>query len=110
MRRDLPSPDGKAPNSQSPSTSTYTATAANLQQKLDRVPDPDAFDWDNPAEDSIILREQRTTAAYHNKVGELIIRQRAAFDEEHDSFVYVSPENEVAFLEALAVVHRGDRS
>src|ERR1700758_5073710 len=70
--------------------------------------EPDDFDWNNPDEVSIILHEQRATAAYRNRQGELIIRQRAAFDEEHDSFLYVAPENEIAFLEGLAAVHRGD--
>ena len=34
--------------------------------------------------------EERATAAYRNRQGELIIRQRAAFDADHDSFVYVA--------------------
>jgi hypothetical protein len=64
--------------------------------------DDDGFDWDNPEEESVILKEQRATAAYRNKTGELIIRQRASWDEERDTFVFISPENEVAFLEGLA--------
>jgi hypothetical protein len=60
------------------------------------------FDWDNPKEDSIILREQRATAAYRNRAGELIIRQRASWCDDHDTFVYITPENEVAFMEGLA--------
>jgi len=71
--------------------------------------EPDDFDWNNPDEVSIILHEQRATAAYRNRAGELIIRQRAAFDEDRDAFLYVAPEYEVEFLEALAAVHRGDR-
>jgi len=59
--------------------------------------EPDDFDWNNP------------TAAYRNRAGELIIRQRAAFDEDRDAFLYVAPEYEIEFLEALAAVHRGDR-
>jgi len=65
-------------------------------------PDPDDFDWDNPDEDSIVLREQRATAAYRNKAGELVIRQRAGVLDDRDTFIWVSPENEVAFLEGLA--------
>lgn len=58
------------------------------------------FDWNT--DDSIILKEQRATAVYHNKLGELIIRQRAAWDDDRDTFVYIMPENVVAFLEGAA--------
>jgi hypothetical protein len=58
------------------------------------------FDWNT--DDSVILKEQRATAVYHNKLGELIIRQRAAWDDDRDAFVYVTPENVVAFLEGAA--------
>jgi hypothetical protein len=58
------------------------------------------FDWNT--DDSVILKEQRATAVYHNKLGELIIRQRAAWDDDRDTFVYVTPENVVAFLEGAA--------
>lgn len=53
-------------------------------------------------DDAIILREQRATAVYHNRLGELIIRQKAAWDDERDTFVYVEPENVTAFLEGAA--------
>jgi hypothetical protein len=62
--------------------------------------DEDDFDWNT--DDAIILREQRATAVYHNKLGELIIRQKAAWDNERDTFVYVEPENVIAFLEGAA--------
>lgn len=65
-------------------------------------PEPDDFDWDNPEEESIVLREQRATAAYRNKAGELVIRQKGGPLDEHDAFVWVSPENEAAFLEGVA--------
>ncbi len=58
------------------------------------------FDWNT--DDSIILKEQRATAVYHNKLGELIIRQRAAWDDDRDTFVYIMPENVVVFLEGAA--------
>jgi hypothetical protein len=60
----------------------------------------DDFDWNE--DDSIILKEQRATAAYRNKIGELIIRQRAGWCDDRDAFVYISPENEVTFMEGLA--------
>jgi hypothetical protein len=66
----------------------------------------DDFDWDNPDNESVVLQEQRATAAYHNRAGELIIRQRAAFNDDSDAFVFVSPENTTAFLEAVAAVAR----
>src|SRR5215212_1590249 len=53
----------------------------------------DDFDWDSPEEDTIVLREQRATAAYRNRAGELIIRQRASWNDDVDTFVYISPEN-----------------
>lgn len=58
------------------------------------------FDWNT--DDSVILKEQRATAVYHNKLGELIIRQRAAWDDDRDTFVYIMPENVVAFFEGAA--------
>lgn len=58
------------------------------------------FNWNT--DDSVILKEQRATAVYHNKLGELIIRQRAAWNDDRDTFVYVTPENVVAFLEGAA--------
>lgn len=65
----------------------------------------DDFDWDT--DDAVILKEQRATAVYHNKAGELIIRQRASWCDEGDTFVYVTPENVTAFLEAAAKKARG---
>ncbi len=58
------------------------------------------FNWND--DDSIILREQRATAAYRNKGGDLVIRQQAAWNDEYDAFVCITPENEVTFMEALA--------
>ncbi len=62
------------------------------------------FDWND--DDSIVLREQPATAIYHNSVGTIIIRQKADWDAEHDTFAYLTPENAVTFMEALAKVHR----
>ena len=65
----------------------------------------DDFDWNNPDEESIVLREQRATAVYRNKLGELIIRQQCWPDE--DAFLYLTPENEVTFMEGLAKRAKG---
>jgi hypothetical protein len=62
---------------------------------------PDTFDWNDPKEDSIVLREQRATAVYRNRAGEVIIRQKGPWPDE-DIFLYISPENEVAFMEGMA--------
>ena len=80
----------------------------NLETVLASASDPDQedFDWNNPNEDSIILREQRATAVYRNRLGELLIRQRASWDDDCDSVVYLSPENEITFMEGLARRHR----
>jgi len=75
------------------------ATAEAAREQLGRN-DDDEFDWN--ADDSVILREQRATAAYRNKAGELIIRQRAGWNDDSDTFVFISPENEVTFMEGLA--------
>ncbi|MCK1578580.1 hypothetical protein IVB03_03020 [Bradyrhizobium sp. 168] len=60
----------------------------------------DDFDWNT--DDSIILREQRATAVYRNRRGELTFRQKADWGEERDSFVFVTPESEATFLDAAA--------
>lgn len=69
-------------------------------QALPRAADVDGFDWES--DDAVILREQRATAAYRNKAGELIIRQRAGPLDDEDSFIYIASENAVPFMEALA--------
>ncbi|MDP1583935.1 MAG: hypothetical protein Q8M18_10975 [Bradyrhizobium sp.] len=60
----------------------------------------DDFDWNNPDEESIVLREQRATAVYRNRSGEVIIRQRSWPDE--DTFVFIAPEFATAFMEGMA--------
>jgi hypothetical protein len=66
--------------------------------------DSDDFDWN--ADDSIVLREQPATAIYHNRHGVLVIRQKADWDAEHDTFAFITPENAVVFMEAFAKVAR----
>jgi hypothetical protein len=57
-------------------------------------------------DDSIVLREQPATAIYHNKHGVLVVRQKGDWDAEHDTFAFITPENAVVFMEALAKVAR----
>jgi hypothetical protein len=66
----------------------------------DEVVSEEDFNWNT--DDSIILKEQRATAVYHNKVGELIVRQQASWDDDRDTFVYITPENCNAFMDGIA--------
>jgi NADPH-dependent ferric siderophore reductase len=66
--------------------------------------DENDFNWND--DDSIILREQPATAIYHNRYGVLVIRQKADWDAEHDTFAFITPENAVVFMEAFAKVAR----
>lgn len=62
--------------------------------------DDEDFNWNT--DDAVIIKEQRATAVYHNRLGELIIRQKAAWDDEGDTFVYVTLENCNAFIDGIA--------
>jgi len=62
--------------------------------------DEDDFDWST--DDAVVLREQRATAVYHNRLRELTIRRKAAWDDERDTFVYVTPENCNALMDGIA--------
>jgi hypothetical protein len=72
------------------------ATAERAKEILDRGD----FDWCN--DESIVLQEQRATAIYHNRHGDLVIRQRADWDDERDVFVSITPGNCNVFLDAVA--------
>lgn len=80
------------------------ASRASVSSIVDII-DEDDFDWNK--DDAVILQEQRATAVYHNRLGELIIRQKAAWDDERDTFVYITSENVTAFLEGAAKKARG---
>jgi hypothetical protein len=58
----------------------------------------DDFDWSN--DDSIILKEQRATAVYKNREGEIVIRQRCWPDE--DAILFINPDQAVAFMEGMS--------
>jgi hypothetical protein len=74
------------------------ATAERAREMLDR----DDFVWNAADNDAVILKEQRATAVYHNRCGELVIRQKADWDDEGDTFVFVMPENCNAFIDGIA--------
>jgi hypothetical protein len=58
------------------------------------------FNWhDDP---SVVLKSQPATAIYYNPNGCIVIRQERSLAEESDPFVYITPENAVTFMEALA--------
>lgn len=61
--------------------------------------DDDGFDW--AASDSIVVPEQRNTAAYLNKDGDLVIRQEAGWNETEDQFVLIARPNIEAFIDKL---------
>jgi hypothetical protein len=60
------------------------------------------FDWNDP--ETVTLQEQPATAIYFNPVGVLVIRQRRAWDQDEDAFVYISPENVGVFLDKITDV------
>jgi hypothetical protein len=60
------------------------------------------FDW--ISDGTIVLREQRATAIYRNGADELVIRQRADWNEEADTFIVITAGNEQAFLDRLCDV------
>ena len=77
------------------------AEAVNTQINPAVIPDDDAeFDWNT--DDAVILKEQRATAVYHNRSGELVVRQKADWDQDGDTLVYVTPENCNAFIDGIA--------
>jgi hypothetical protein len=76
-----------------------TIAAAEAARKQLGMNEED-FNWN--ADDSVILKEQRATAVYFNKSQELVIRQKAAWDEEEDTFLFVTPENYNTFIDAVA--------
>lgn len=59
--------------------------------------DEDEFDWSKDPE--VVFREQRGTAIYSNKFGEIVIRQHLYPDE--DAFIYVGPAHLAAFIARL---------
>ena len=47
------------------------------------------FDWDT--DPSVIIRDQAAVAAYYNRTGELVVRQRDTMGSE--AILFVAPEN-----------------
>jgi hypothetical protein len=74
--------------------------AIAIAERAEEILESGDFDWCN--DESIVLQEQRATAIYHNRYGDLVIRQRAAWDDEGDVFVSITPGNCNVFLDAVA--------
>lgn len=61
--------------------------------------DEDKFDWFT--DDSVLLKRQPATAVYFNPAGDLVIRQEAEWNEEQDTFVFISKPYLMEFLDKL---------
>jgi len=83
-----------------PDAGPFLEQAACVVAMEDCRGDATEFDWRGDT-DAVILHEQRPTAIYTNKFGEIIIRQQAAWDEDEDSFIYIRAENFNTFLDEL---------
>jgi hypothetical protein len=55
------------------------------------------FDWLN--DPSVILRDQAGVAAYYNRLGELVVKQKGPFGD--DPAIFVAPENISKFLAGI---------
>jgi hypothetical protein len=53
---------------------------------------------------TVVLQEQPQTAVYFNSTGGLVIRQRAAWDQEDDTFVLIAPQSIAEFIDKLTDV------
>ena len=60
------------------------------------------IEWEDSARPISAWQCQPAMAIYHNQKGHLVIRQERSWAEETDPYVMISPENAVAFMEALA--------
>jgi hypothetical protein len=88
-----------------PNSPAYQADLAKVDaiatsERAREILDSEDFNWNT--DDAVILREQRATAVYHNKIGELIVRQKAGWDEDEDTFIFVTEDNCNAFIDGIA--------
>jgi hypothetical protein len=84
--------DGTLPPEDFPANYPFDPPAPS---KIDR---PSDFDW---LKIESVLHEQRQTAIYWNADGDLVIRQRADWDEENDPFICICENNVGAFIDKL---------
>lgn len=79
--------------------STEVETAlARIEAKI-AASQPEQFDWTK--DESVILHDQPATAVYFNPEGSLVIRQEQAWDRDDDTCVFVTKQNQQAFLDRL---------
>ncbi|BAQ18240.1 hypothetical protein [Methyloceanibacter caenitepidi] len=57
------------------------------------------FDWSD--DDSVCVHNQPATAVYANKYKQVVIRQEADWNEEHDQFVFISPDYLLTVVHAM---------
>lgn len=57
------------------------------------------FDWSSSP--NVVIKEQPATALYFNPDGALVIRQKADWDREEDTFVFIAPNNIEEFIDQL---------
>jgi hypothetical protein len=71
------------------------ATDESEQEQTEWV--VEEIDWNN--DPAVILHDQAATAAYFNRAGELVIKQRDTLGT--DGVIYVAPENVEKFVHGL---------
>jgi len=60
----------------------------------------DDFDW--LLDDSFVVEEQPSIAVYRNRRDHILIRQRASYSDDEDSFVSsIAPQNLIALIDRL---------
>jgi hypothetical protein len=77
-----------SPENKSDSTETVTKTESETQEEFDWQTDP-----------AVILHDQAAVAAYFNKFGELVVKQRDTLG--YEAVVFVAPENVEKFVHGL---------
>jgi hypothetical protein len=88
-----PTPDAVPDVGGTPQADEQTPTVADVQKRITGSHKPDylqhTWDFDWVKADCIVLREQRDTAIYWNPHGNLVIHQRADWDESNDPFLVI---------------------
>lgn len=63
------------------------------------APNNVAFNWVD--DDAVVLTEQPATAIFRNRENAIVIRQQASWDSEEDSFIFITEQNAMTFLDRL---------
>jgi hypothetical protein len=79
-------------------------TAAERQRRhRQRKREPEAesvdFTWDHDG--FVVLKDQPATAIYFNPAGDLVIRQKCAWDQNEDSIIVIAAQNITPFLNGM---------